>query len=267
MCDNIKKFLPLGVTISTMIGNYCITGPNGETVGSVSKNYQLPITPSNWTFSIWGIIYGSLLYLGYNHFKNDFEWNDDSLIFFTASGLFNIMWVKAWVNGRTKISQFLLYGIVLSLLLLWYENIDNPDNRIYQNIIALYAGWTISASILNTLVNINQDMINDNQFTYDIDQYITNLGVGSIITVQIIWQIIQNEKKKNLEDSIMIPLVGIWTGLGILSNSQNPGLITSLPLLSSLAITTYHFNEVGIKVNGCNSFIENVCKFLREKNC
>ena len=135
MIDIVRRFIPLGVTTATIAGNYCITGPNGENIGTVSNNNALSITPANWTFSIWGIIYGSLTYLGYKHLCNDFEWNDDSLIFFTASGILNLMWVRAWVRGETKMSQYILYGLVISLLLLWYENCDNVDNRLYQNII------------------------------------------------------------------------------------------------------------------------------------
>ena len=154
MRNEIRKLIPLGVTAATVAANYYIPQSFGTSVGFVSDENDLLVTPSGWTFSIWSLIYGGLSYLGYKYYKGEFEWSDESLILFTAQGLLNSFWIYNWVQGRTSISQYILYGLNLSLVLLWYENNGKQKEKIYQNIIAMYAAWSIGASIINTAINV-----------------------------------------------------------------------------------------------------------------
>ena len=80
--NNIKKALPLVITGLTIFSNYYFTKKEGKSIGDVSDEYDLPDTPAGWTFSIWGLIYSSLAYISYKHFKGDFEWSDQSIILY-----------------------------------------------------------------------------------------------------------------------------------------------------------------------------------------
>ena len=261
MTNQLSKIIPLGVTAATIASNYLFPQILGKSVGQVSEDNELLVTPSGWTFSIWGIIYSGLSYLGYKYYKGEFEWSNESLVLFTASGFFNGYWIYNWLQGKTVISQYLLYGLSLSLLLLWYDNLGKQKTKIYQNIIAMYAAWTIGASILNTAINVKKDP--NNKLS---DIQIANYVIFGIVGVQIIWQVIQEYEKKRLDakkDSILLPIVGIWTGLGIITNKKDYDITyKSLPLIVSGLTTKYHLEQIGIKTNNPLKIVNELYNFL-----
>ena len=248
MTNKFKKIIPLGVTLSTIVSNYYIPKILGKSVGRVSDENDLLVTPAGWTFSIWGIIYSSLTYLSIKHYQGEFVWNDKSLLLFTLSGLFNSLWIYNWIQDKTNISEYLLYGLNLSLLLLWYENTGKQKTVLYQNIVAIYTGWTLGASILNTAINIKKDP--NNKLT---NKEIGNYVIYAIVGVQIIWQILQKYEKNSLikkKESILIPIIGIWTGMGIFTNKKKYDIkYKSLPLIVSGLATKYHLGQIGIVSN------------------
>ena len=78
--------LPLVITILTILSN------SFNNIKNVSDDYKLPFTPAPLTFSIWGGIYGMLIYCTYKYpeeFKN-------IMLPYAISAVLNALWIQVW---------------------------------------------------------------------------------------------------------------------------------------------------------------------------
>ena len=133
----------------------------------------------------------------------------------------------------------------------------------------MYLSWTLGASILNTAINMKRDK--NNKLT---NKQISKIVIFGIVSVQILWQIIHeldidlfNKIKNKRDESIFLPIVGIWTGLGILTNNENiETTFKALPLIVSCITTKFHLQKVNIKSNNPLKIIEKLRKLLLSKN-
>ena len=179
----MNKNIPFIFTIITIIGNYGIPKYYNKSVGYLAEENKLEVQPARWAFPIiWTLIYSGLIYLTYKISNGTISWNNKSYVFYISSCVFNLLWLNYWLSERLQISQFILIGLVISLGLLWYENIGFNNNIIYQNIIATYLSWTVGASLLNIFI-VNKT---DNITSSNTDFYLLSI-------FQILWQIIQNK--------------------------------------------------------------------------
>jgi hypothetical protein len=128
----------------------------------------------------------------------------------------------------------MLIGLVLSLFLLWNNNINISNKKVYQNILSVYLAWTLGASLLNIFI-VNDNTVNGSKNVLYL-----------VSAVQILWQIIYYNKSEYLNDSLLLPLTGVWTGLGIaLNDSNNLGVAKYFPLIISIGSTINHYNRIG----------------------
>ena len=227
----INYLLPLLITIITILGNYFIPLFNNTSIGNQSNINKLEASPAGWTFSIWTIIYISLLYLSYGLISGSLKWDNTSLLLFLLSSIGNLSWIYLWTSKNKFLAQFSLLLIVISLGLLWIRNRGN--NNIYQNIIALYLGWTLGALILNLFI-VNYNNINGSKIV-----------IILLCLIQILWLLLLD--KKNKKESLAIMLVGIWTSLGILTNKSTKlklykYLLFIVMLISSIVSYIKYFN-------------------------
>src|ERR1700753_2042683 len=102
----VLNVLFLAVTI--VINYLSNTGVfHGETMATMSARYPTPVTPAPYAFSIWGLIYVSLIGLvGYNAraaFRRPVSGDPVLRIggWFIVTCLANCGWVLAWLYGQT----------------------------------------------------------------------------------------------------------------------------------------------------------------------
>lgn len=165
----MKKLLFLilntGTLLATLFLNYLAgTGYlNGETIGSVSRQYPALITPASYAFSIWSLIYLLLIiFVGYqwvSYFKKETYGSIEKTgIWFSLANVANGAWVLAFVNQSLGLSvlliMLLLFALVLLVLRLDLEIWDAPL-RIIVFVwwpICIYTGWIVLASVTNVAV-------------------------------------------------------------------------------------------------------------------
>jgi len=230
----MNKYIPLISTLLTIFGNSYIPILNRTSVGFVP--YKLEVQPAWWTFSsTWSFIYTALIYLTYKITTNEISWSNNTILLYSLSCIFNVAWIYFWTKDRADISQYILLGIVLLLFLIWNNNIGFSDKVIYQNIIAVYLSWTLSASLLNLfIVNGTDNILSSKTIIY------------LIALIQIIWQILNKNNIARLNDSLLFPVTAIWTGLGIASNnSEKLGVLKYVPLVISIGSSITHYNNMG----------------------
>jgi hypothetical protein len=160
----MKRFLQIanGIALAaTIIINYLSnTGLfNGNTMATVSARYQNPFTPAAYAFSIWGLIYLSLLayiiYQGRSLFRKG---ADDEVVlqiggWFIISCIANCFWVIAWLydlTGLSVVSMSLLLFSLAKIILNTRMEMDDVPLRTITFIwwpFCIYSGWITVALI------------------------------------------------------------------------------------------------------------------------
>jgi len=189
---------------------------NNNTIASLSGEYDNLFTPAGYAFSIWGIIFISLLfYAGFQLYKAFSSFFDSGNIlktgyWFVIANLANSLWVIVWLYEYTLISVILMFIILGSLLkIVLNTNMERWDAPL--KIIAfawwpicLYAGWIAVASIANVaayLSKIGWDgwIFSESQWT------VIMIGIAVIVNSLMIY-------KRNMRE---FALVGVWALIAI----------------------------------------------------
>ncbi|KAK1172517.1 hypothetical protein AOXY_G5118 [Acipenser oxyrinchus oxyrinchus] len=157
-------------------------GPFLQNTGNVSAKYETDITPSGWTFSIWGVIYSwQTLWFVYV-FSGFCRRNTDGWMYcepailpygfyitWIINNIFNIIWLFLWDREYMVAGVIILALIAFTnyiVLLFSYHGLNTYFawlNKYYkvdlwlirilvQNGVAVYTTWTTIATLLNFAV-------------------------------------------------------------------------------------------------------------------
>ena len=142
--------VPLIITILTIISNAF------NNIKSISDDYKLPFTPAPLTFSIWGGIYGMLIYCAYK-FPESFN---NIMIPFAISAVLNALWIQVW--GKSELlSSIILIALASTLIYI----VSQLNDDITKTIFTIYATWAVIASLLNISILLKK-YINVNILKY-----------------------------------------------------------------------------------------------------
>lgn len=236
----------ISLFVSLLI-NYYYPRLQNTSVGFISEKTRLDISPAKYAFSIWGLIYLGLILLVFLK-KN---WDNSSIMLFVLSCVFNSLWIIVWLRkpqsntNNIYLGNIILPLITVTLLMFWFNNLTSKlnskeaiYNTIFQNIIALYAGWCIGASLINTGITA-KNLFNVSQ------KNISYFVVGSLCVIHLLWQFYGVQQKNSfMKDSIMVPLVGLWTSFAILNNGRTPELGQISTLVTLLCSVNHIVNVV-----------------------
>jgi hypothetical protein len=234
--------MKLIVNLSLIVGTVILNGYIG-----VNSSYRYGIIPSGGTFSIWGIIY-SWLSLSILQYAN--TWSNLDTLYFFISCIGNVSWLYFWSQNNIKMGIFSLFILPASLLLLWNSILNSPKKggNLVLNSIALYAGWTIGAFLLNIYIYTTEEKKKGSLNSFFKNINLEEAAITFFCLAQILWQVygfFKNKKqKKFFEGSIAIPLVGIWTSLGIINNGKNVKKLGYIYLVTSLLSLLHHYYNI-----------------------
>lgn len=194
---------------------------NGITTGDLSDSYPNLFVPIGFTFSVWGVIYLSLLgyvlyQLGLFHKTEtlaDAKLMQRTQLVFIVSSIANIAWIFAWHFRQTLVS--VVFMAILLAGLCYMNSILNSAAR--KNLLtfrekiflrlpfSLYLGWITVATIANIsafLVSIQWNRFGVSESVW----MMVILGIGTIIAMADII----------LGRDVAYGLVVIWAYAGIL---------------------------------------------------
>lgn len=240
----MKRFLQTGNVIAflvMLVFNYLSnTGVfNGNTMASVSAEYQNLFTPAGYAFSIWGLIYLGLfafvIYQGRSLFKLSIA--DDFVsrigLWFMVSCLANSLWVLAWLYEYTGTSVLIMIVLLFSLLRIVIKLDMELDDVPVRKIVfvwwpfSIYAGWITVALIANiaawlTKIGWNGFGISELSWT------IIMICIATFINLLITWT-------RNMREFAM---VGVWALIAIaVSNRYDHESIFLWALIAAGMIT------------------------------
>lgn len=134
----------LGLAATIVVSYLSNTGIfNGQTMASVSARYPTLVMPAPYAFSIWGLIYLSLIGFVVYHARvgTRVGW------WFLVTCVANCCWVLAWLYGWTGVSVALmvvLFGALLRIVVLTDMELTDP---LWPEIVfvwwpfCFYTGW------------------------------------------------------------------------------------------------------------------------------
>lgn len=153
----ISNIVAFGVMVAA--NYFSNTGAiNGETMASVSAEYENLFTPAGYAFSIWGLIYLGLA--GFVTFQMVTSRGREIAArigwWFVISCILNISWIFAWLNFLTGLSVIIMTLLLLSLLIIVFRTRMELDDEPVSVIafvwwpFSFYSGWITVALIANT---------------------------------------------------------------------------------------------------------------------
>ena len=221
----IKKLAVLNfvsVILNIAINYIAQTGSfNNTTVGEMSEKYSNLFTPADYAFSIWGLIFLSLLissiFMIYQAFTDGkhTKFIKNTSIWFIVANIGTGLWVIAWLYEFTGMSVVLMFLVLAKLLKLIINNDmeiwDAPFKVIafYWWPICIYSGWITVASIANMAAWLTEIGWDGALFS-EVEWTVIMIGVAVIINLLMI----------HLRNMREFALVGIWALVAIYMRHQ-----------------------------------------------
>ncbi len=235
--------------IITLLVNYLSnTGVfNGNTMASVSAQYQNLFTPAGYAFSIWGLIYIGLIIFVIYQARSLFISSAKSEIvnqvgwWFVLSCVANSFWVFAWLYQYTGTSVLLMIFLLFSLLKIVIRTNMEISDAPFREIACVwwpfsaYAGWISVALIANISAYLTK--LNWNGFGLaDQTWAVTLISAAGLVNLFITW-------KRNMRE---FALIGVWALIAIAIANANKGgsqLVIQTAILTAailLASSSFH---------------------------
>lgn len=146
-----KDFLKYGnfvafiaVVVFNILATMGVLG--GVSTRDVSYMYRSLLTPADYAFSIWSIIYILLMTMVILQIKNE-EMQEKLGIWFIISCVLNIAWLFTWQFKYIALSFILIFALLLNLIMLMRKM--NNYYSLASLSIGLYAGWINVAMLAN----------------------------------------------------------------------------------------------------------------------
>ena len=187
---------------------------NGNTMGSVSDQYENLFTPAGYAFSIWGFIYlallGFIVYQGRSLFSTSGSSNDIDIVlrigwWFLISCVANILWILTWLYDYTGLSVIIMILLLFSLIKIIVNTRMELDDPSFSTValvwwpFSLYSGWITLALIANIAAWLTKISWNGWEIS-EVAWTIIMICLAGIINVVITWT-------RNMRE---FALIGVW---------------------------------------------------------
>lgn len=147
--------------VAVLVVNYLASGTAvfQNSVGSISDALGTLITPADYAFSIWGIIYTGLFGLMlYQFFPEQRRNKRIEAIgpWFILNNLVTIVWLVTWVNELFVVQMVAMFGILATLIVIIaradvFQSPNRPPAEwlVLDIPFSLYTGWISVATVLS----------------------------------------------------------------------------------------------------------------------
>jgi hypothetical protein len=188
----MKILAAVGAILSFILALYLNYLPQteawtGNNIGEVSDKYRTLITPASYAFSIWGIIYLSMISFLIFQSKRAIETQrpqeelQNIRLAFILLHLLNAAWIVSWSYEYLLLSVFLISGMLASSVYILRQGRATPprdtNKRWVQYPFEIYTGWLTAATVANISVTIQ---------SYDLIPLFME-GIVALIVLFIVW--------------------------------------------------------------------------------
>jgi hypothetical protein len=228
--NNIRQLVnifALGATITiNALAN--ILPINGMNSGEISDLYPSLFTPAGYVFSIWSVIY--LLLIAFVVFQAFPAQKDNPRLerlgyAFAASCVFNFLWIFAWHYRYVFLSELLIIGVLVSLLISYHrlqtEQVNKGEIKVSRAerftthlAFSVYTSWLTVAVVANTCVLLLEWGITGPAF-WGVITVLAALAIGGTFTY--------------LRKDMVYGLVLVWAfvGIAVAQSGNTPSVVTT----------------------------------------
>lgn len=205
------------------------------TVGEVSDKYPTYFTPAGITFSIWGLIYLSLLAMVVYHLVMAFRKEENHPAnrdiqrigsAFAINNLATIAWLFAWTSEWLLLSVVLIIIQFVTLFMIHerlrlHDAVREYGSKIFTQFpLSLYFGWIFIAIIANTATYLKSVGWNG----WGMSEVNWGITMTAIATMLAVWVI---NRKRN----VVFGLVAIWGLHGLILKGKEQNTTAWEPLI------------------------------------
>jgi hypothetical protein len=212
---------------------------NGLSIGAIANTIfaNVLITPANYAFAIWGVIYLGLVAFGI--YQLSLNRRNHPLIQklrlpIIWASIFQSIWVFQFQLRNYWLSVAFMVGILLSLIVAFlatqqYQSSLSRSEKWYVQIpFSIYFGWISVATIVNVasaLYAINWDGWGISPVVWTVIMGAIATLISALITIQyhdiaysgvIIWALVAIAVRQASQFSIAVPMIGFAIALGLL---------------------------------------------------
>ena len=227
----------LGAIVVNALSNFFPL--NGLSIGAISNTLfgEVLVTPANYAFAIWGVIYLGLVTFGI--YQAAPARRDNARLQrvrspIIAASLLQSLWVFAFQGRLFWLSAVVMIGILLSLVLAFLQSrkdsdrISRTEKWLIQIPISVYFGWITVATVVNIASALYNSGWNGNGISPAIWTVILSAisaAIAAAITLQyresafpavIIWALVAIALRQTSQSAILITEIGLAIGLGLL---------------------------------------------------
>ena len=159
--NRLRAILVLVALAGTILFNYfSATGRiNSVTPGEISARYPSTITPANYAFTIWSLIYLLLCIFSFYQLKQAAkEKLADIRPLFILSCFLNCLWIYLWHLEFITVCFLVILALAFNLLYIVYlASFKNSaaDLWFVRFPFGIYAGWVSAATLVNLAIVLN----------------------------------------------------------------------------------------------------------------
>jgi benzodiazapine receptor len=244
--DRLRSILVMLATAATIaFSGIAIAGfVNQTTPAEIGARYRSVLTPSEYAFSIWSLIYlGLAAFAVFQLLPANLALFRSVRTIYIASCLLNVSWLYFWLNDRPAVSLILITGlsVALFLLLARVAAADASVIRITKAAFGLYAGWVMVEALITLFVVLAAAGIVLSPSTAAILGVVAII-LASAIAVLVVW------KYRNY----LFSLATAWgiTAIAIKQSGNTPIVVASAigVIISLLAALSFVMTLPTIKV-------------------
>ena len=153
--DRIRSLLVLAALLGTIIFNWlaAIGYLGGITPAAISREHPTVVTPADYAFSIWTLIYLGLAVFGIYQLTrkgSNYSRPIRSLFIFTCA--LNCAWLFFWLQDQIVICAGLIWALGVALILVDKKLSELNPPLFLQAIFGIYLGWVIVAALINSVI-------------------------------------------------------------------------------------------------------------------
>lgn len=209
----ILRWIALFSLLANIFFNYYTNAfpLNGQTVGDVSNEYPTLFTPAGYAFSIWGLIYLTLLIYAVYQLLPDQRKNniyERLSLPFIFINIFSILWLVLFIYEYMAVSTIAIIMMLICAIFLYGKSKEMTlSHKVSQWVtipFGLYLGWLSVATIANISILLssigwNEEMLGETTWAIII------LTITFMLALFISWK---------FSDTIY-PMVVVWAFFAI----------------------------------------------------
>ena len=153
--DRLRSWLVLAAFVGTIVFNWLAASGffGGITTSTISHRHSTVVTPADYAFSIWMLIYlGLAVFSVYQLTRPGHVFSRPIRSLFIFSCALNCAWLFFWVQEQIVLCTALIWLLALVLALIDKKLNDLGAPLFLRGVFGTYLGWVVVAALVNFVI-------------------------------------------------------------------------------------------------------------------